>query len=87
MDRVSELARTVAVKGMTPDEVERLLGPPRAVKANAADSTVFECRNYGDLWLVFRDGLLDCKRTKLRHQQRYGGDCHCSGVVDEVFTQ
>ena len=87
VDRVSDLAATVAVKGMTPGEVERLLGKPRAVKANSAGTTAYECRNYGRLWLVFRDGLLACKRTNLRSQQRYGGDCHCAGVIGEVFTQ
>lgn len=86
VDRVTQLARTVAVKGMTPDEVERLLGEPRSVKVNRSGSSVYECRNYG-LWLVFRDGLLACKRTALRYQQRYGGDCHCAGIVGEVFTQ
>lgn len=87
VDRVTELAAKVAVKGMTPDEVERLLGPPRSVKRNTAGSAAYECRNYGRLWLVFRDGLLACKRSSLRYQQRYGGDCHCAGIVGEVFTQ
>ena len=87
VDRVSELAEKVAVKGMTPAEVERLLGPPRAVKANRAGSVAYECRNYGRMWLVFRDGLLACKRTRLRYQSRYGGDCHCAGMVGEVFTE
>lgn len=73
---------------MTRSEVRSLLGEPRTIRRNG-DSATFECWNYGRVWVVFRDGLVVCRRESLSYSQRHGGDCHCSGFVGTggVFMQ
>lgn len=86
ISRVGRLARDYVESGMTEKEVESLLGPPRAAKENRNMPSLWRCLNYGDVWVVFRNGLVECLRNELRYDERYGGDCHCAGFAGEVFS-
>jgi hypothetical protein len=85
ISRVSRLAREYVERGMTEDEVESLLGPPRAAKENVNMPSAWRCLNYGDVWVVFKNGLVECLRDELRYDDDYGSDCHCAGFAGEVF--
>lgn len=76
----TRLAAELVEKNMTMDEVERMLGSPRAVKEHEAASGAYQCWNYGDAWVVFRDGLAACVRTRLEYRNELGSDCHCTGL-------
>lgn len=73
-DRQQAYAAEFLEKGMTMDEVRRLAGPPRAVHESGGG---YSCWNYGEVWVVFRDGLVACKRRGLQH----GRACDCKGFV------
>ncbi|WP_461209057.1 hypothetical protein [Desulfocurvus sp. DL9XJH121] len=83
-EQLSRAARAVVSRGMTPGEVQSLLGPPRVKKLNEAMTSTYECHNYGDLWVVFKDGLVACTRNHLEYSSRYRGDCHCAGFSGNV---
>lgn len=85
--RLGQAAEAVVEPGMTGDEVRGLLGEPRVTKLNETTTSQYACWNYGRVWVVFRDGLVACKRTRLSYRQDYGGDCHCAGLPSEVFTR
>ncbi|MBG0777990.1 MAG: hypothetical protein H0S85_16305 [Desulfovibrionaceae bacterium] len=72
-------ARSAVAKGMTQAEVASLLGPARSRKELVARSTRWTCEAYGYTWVVYRDGLVACTRTRLEYSKSYQGDCHCSG--------
>jgi len=86
-ERLGQAAKVVVSAGMTMDEVQSLLGPPRVKKLNEATAAQYACHNYGRIWVVFKDGLVACTRTRLTYRQNYGGDCHCAGQASEVFFQ
>jgi len=84
ISRTSRLARDVVRRGMTESEVKRLLGEPRAVRGHQGASD-WLCLNYGNIWVVFKNGLVACMRTELRYSRRKDSDCHCEGFAGEVF--
>ena len=86
MQRTGRLARQYVKRGMTEGEVISLLGEPRAAKNNENMPSAWRCLNYGEVWVVFRNGLVECMRSELRYEKRYGSDCHCAGFAGEVFT-
>jgi hypothetical protein len=86
MQRTGRLARQYVKRGMTEGEVISLLGKPRAAKENDNMPSTWRCLNYGEVWVVFRNGLVECMRDELRYEKRYGSDCHCAGFAGEVFT-
>lgn len=78
---VGRLAREAVRPGMTMEEVARILGPARSVKENRALPAAHVCANYGDVWVVFKDGLAECLRERLDYKERFRGDCHCGGIT------
>lgn len=80
-ERLSKAAGRVVSRGMTPGEVQGLLGPPRVKKLNDAMTSTYECHNYGDLWVVYKDGLVACTRKRLEYKNAYRSDCHCAGMA------
>ncbi|NJB67671.1 hypothetical protein GGQ74_001311 [Desulfobaculum xiamenense] len=84
---LGEQAMRFVEAGMTRDDVVSLLGTARASRQNRAGGSLYECWYYGGIWIVLRDGVVTCKRTRLGYSQRYGGDCNCAGIVGtgEVF--
>lgn len=74
-------------RGMLPSEVYELVGKPLATRVNRNMTVQYQCDNYGDIWVVYRDGVVACTRNRLQYRQRYGGSCHCAGSLMEVFTQ
>lgn len=85
ISRTSGLAREFVRRGMTEAEVVSLLGDPRAVKESRNRPSTWRCLNYGNVWVVFRDGLVQCMRDGLRYNRRLDSDCHCEGFAGEVF--
>jgi hypothetical protein len=67
------------VPGMSMAGVKELLGDPAALKQAAIGPESYVCAGYGRVWIVFRDGLVSCLRTRLDYVARYGTDCHCAG--------
>ena len=37
------------------------------------------CASYGRIWVVFRDGVVSCLRSRLDYVRRYDTDCQCAG--------
>jgi len=81
MKTTGRTARAVVRPGMTMEAVARLLGPARAVKENRNLPAAYTCANYGPVWVVFKDGLAECLREGLVYKERFGGDCHCGGII------
>lgn len=84
VSRLSRAARQVVEPGMTAAEVVALLGPPRVKKLNDNMTSVYECHNYGTIWVVYKDGLVACTRKRLSWRDNYQSDCHCAGWAGEV---
>lgn len=82
--RLSRAADVVVSRGMSRAEVEALLGEPRVKKLNDTGAATYLCANYGEVWVIYRDGLVACRRSRLSYRQSYGSDCHCAGMPPEV---
>lgn len=67
------------VPGMSMADVKELLGDPPAIKQAVIGPETYVCAGYGKIWVVFRDGLVSCLRTRLDYVDRYATDCHCAG--------
>ncbi len=67
------------VPGMSMVQVKELLGDPGALKQALIGPESYVCAGYGKIWVVFRDGLVSCLRTRLDYVARYETDCHCAG--------
>ncbi|BBD06884.1 hypothetical protein [Desulfovibrio ferrophilus] len=87
VQRLGQAARRVVEPGMTKADVQQLLGPPRVKKLNDKMTSTYECHNYGEIWVVYKDGLVACTRKRLAYRNDYRSDCHCAGMAGEVFTQ
>lgn len=67
------------VPGMSMGSVKELLGDPPAIKQSIIGPETYVCAGYGRVWVVFRDGVVSCLRTRLDYVARYDTDCHCAG--------
>lgn len=67
------------VPGMSMASVKELLGNPPALKQAVIGPESYVCAGYGRVWVVFRDGVVSCLRTRLEYMPRYDTDCHCAG--------
>lgn len=67
------------VPGMSMPQVKELMGDPAALKQAIIGPETYVCAGYGRIWVVFRDGLVSCLRTRLDYVDRYATDCHCAG--------
>lgn len=79
--QMNSAVRQVVTRGMSEGEVHGLLGEPRVKKLNDALTSTYECQKYGDLWVVFKDGVVACTRTRLEYNADYRSDCHCKGMA------
>jgi hypothetical protein len=77
IEQASQRAAAYAEPGMTREDIEKVLGSPRAVK----DGNSYLGYNYGRVWVVFRDDMVACVRTRLEYSQRYDSDVHCTGMA------
>lgn len=67
------------VPGMSIAQVKELLGNPAAVKQAVIGPESYLCAGYGRIWVVYRDGVVSCLRSRLDYVRRYDTDCHCAG--------
>ena len=67
------------VPGMSIGQVKELLGNPAAAKQAVIGPESYLCANYGRVWVVFRDGVVSCLRSRLDYVRRYDTDCQCAG--------
>jgi len=79
LEETTRLCVELAEPGMTRGEVEHLLGEPRAVKNNSRYS--YTGAKYGHLWVVFRDDVVACVRSRLEYRRNAGGEAHCEGFA------
>lgn len=79
LEETTRLCLDVTEKGMTRGEVEYLLGAPRAVKKNPRFN--YLGAKYGHLWVVFRDDIVACVRSRLEYRPNAGGEAHCEGFA------
>ena len=70
--------------GMGFSDVAELLGDPRTVKEGAQGEN-YICMGYGRIWVVFKDGLASCLRTRLDYNSRHRSDCHCAGRLATII--
>jgi len=70
--------------GMNFPEVVDILGEPRAVKEGTQGEN-YMCASYGRIWVVFKNGLASCLRTRLEYHWRHGSDCHCAGNLSTII--
>ncbi len=73
------------VPGMSMANVKELLGNPAALKQAVIGPESYVCAGYGKVWVVFRDGVAACLRTRLDYVPRYGTDCHCAGNYSTIL--
>ena len=64
---------------MSLTSVKQLLGDPAGFRQSIIGAETYVCAAYAPVWVVFRDGVLACARTRLEYLGQYGTDCHCSG--------
>lgn len=74
------------VPGMSMASVKSLLGNPGGYRQAIIGADSYVCAGYGSLWLVFRDGVLSCTRTRLEYIKRYDTDCHCAGTPATILN-
>lgn len=74
------------VPGMSQASVKGLLGNPGNYKQAVIGADTYVCAGYGNLWVVFRDGVISCLRTRLEYSNRYGTDCHCAGNYATILN-
>lgn len=79
MGQDAAFAERRLVPGMSIAQVKELLGNPGAVKQAVIGPESYLCANYGRIWVVYRDGVLSCLRSRLDYVRRYDADCHCAG--------
>lgn len=84
MQEETRRAAEAAEPGMSVSEVERLLGPPRAVLPQ--NERGYACGRWGEVWVVFRHGVAECVRSRL--QDRPGvGECQCDGLSTSIIKR
>jgi len=84
MEEETRRAAAAAEPGMTVSEIERLLGPPRAVLPE--NERGYACGRWGEVWVVFRHGVAECVRSRL--QDRPGvGECQCDGLSTGIIKR
>ena len=74
------------VPGMSMASVKGLLGNPGIYRQAIIGADTYVCAGYGSLWVVFRDGVVSCVRTRLAYVKRYGTDCHCAGNYATILN-
>lgn len=80
------LATHRLVPGMSMPSVKNLLGDPGSLHQAVVGADSYVCAGYGALWLVYRDGLLSCARSRLEYDPARGTDCHCAGSRASILT-
>jgi hypothetical protein len=73
------------VPGMSIMQVKELLGNPATVKQAVIGPESYLCAGYGRIWIVFRDGVVSCLRSRLEYVRRYDTDCHCAGNYSTIL--
>ena len=71
--------------GMSITQVKELLGNPATVKQAVLGPESYLCASYGRIWVVFRDGVVSCLRSRLDYVRRYDTDCHCAGNYSTIL--
>lgn len=79
MTAATALATRRLVRGMSLGSVKELLGNPGAYRQSVVDADTYVCAAYDPVWVVFRDGVVACARTRLEYLGRFATDCHCFG--------
>jgi hypothetical protein len=84
MRQTARLAEENLRAGMGFSDVSVLLGDPKTVKEGAPGEN-YICMGYGRIWVVFKDGLTSCLRTRLDYSSRHRTDCHCAGRLATII--
>ncbi|KHK01378.1 hypothetical protein [Desulfovibrio sp. TomC] len=85
MGQDAAFAERRLVPGMSIKQVKELLGDPAAVKQAVLGPESYLCASYGRIWVVFRDGVVSCLRSRLDYVRRYDTDCHCAGNYSTIL--
>ncbi len=85
LEATTQLCAELTEPGMTRGEVEHLLGSPRAVKRNQRYN--YLGAKYGHIWVVFRDDVVACVRSRLEYRRNAGGEAHCEGFAANFVTR
>jgi|GEM_PF-3332769 len=83
IDEAQRRAATYVAPGMTRGEVEKLLGSPRTAK----DGGTYYGYNYGRIWIVFKDELVACVRSRLEYSQLYQSELNCTGLAENFIRR
>ncbi len=84
MRQAEKNAQRYVKAGMNYPEVVDILGEPRSAKEGAPGEG-YLCASYGRIWVVFKEGLASCLRTRLEYQWRHKSDCHCAGNLSTII--
>lgn len=84
MRQTASLAEENLRAGMGFSDVSQLLGDPKTVKEGAPGEN-YICMGYGRIWVIFKDGLTSCLRTRLDYSSRHRTDCHCAGRLATII--
>ncbi|MHC1790726.1 hypothetical protein [Solidesulfovibrio sp.] len=85
MGQDAAFAERRIVPGMSIAQVKELLGNPATVKQAVIGPESYLCAGYGRIWIVFRDGAVNCLRSRLDYVRRYDTDCHCAGNYSTIL--
>lgn len=78
---VSRAGRIAIGKGMSPQQVNELMGAPQAGHTVNRGGHVYTCERYGALWVVYQDNAAMCLRKQLQNRANEGL-CNCAGNAD-----
>lgn len=82
--QMSKAGRVAIARGMTPEQVHELMGPPQARREAPRGGHTYTCERYGSLWVVYQDEAAMCLRRQLQ-QRPAEGLCHCAGNADSFI--
>ena len=84
MQATAEAASADIRRGMSDEQVRRILGEPATVKLGTVSGN-FTCLGYGEVWVVLENGLASCLRSRLEYSKAYESDCHCAGMLSSFM--
>jgi hypothetical protein len=86
LSAATALATHRLVPGMSVASVKGLIGNPTVLHQAVIGADSYLCAGYDTLWVVFRDGLVSCLRTRLVYDPHRGTDCHCAGNYATILN-
>jgi len=86
LSAATALATHRLVPGMSMASVKALIGNPASLHQALIGADAYTCAGYDALWVVFRDGVVSCLRSRLVYDPGLDTDCHCRGNYATILN-